>query len=301
MDACLIALHVAAQPIHIGKYLGMEKPSFWSPEKLVEDLRRLVELGVKCVGLLQDPRMARRRYWSELFSLLKKEDIDLERLTMDLFYPAGEEYVREIAGTRKLVTLNISPESGSYEVRRSHGRYYTNDELLKTVDLCHRYHISITVFFMIGLAKESFETIEETWKLWEELSRKDRKALDKGVFKDIEGYVPIAGPIMGHMFLLDPGSLAFDNPGRYGYRVFYNNVEEHVRALAMPSWHLRMNYETELLNRDALIDLIYKSSERAIYLREKYQFLDPYDVFVYRLQLNIDKAVREIVDEIMSL
>jgi len=282
-------------------YFGMERPSFRSPKKIVEDVQRLIDQGVRCIGLLQDPRMGGRKYWTELLSMLRKENLDVERLTMDLFRPADEEYIKALSNTGKLIALNISPESGAYEVRKAHGRDYTNDELLKTVKLCHKYHIPVTVFFMVGLARENFETIEETWRLWDKLCSLDRLALSEGVFKEVERYVPIAGPIMGHMVFLDPGSLAFDYPDKYGYRLLFKTVEDHIKGLSMPSWHQRFNYETKLLSKDLLVDLIYKSAEFVVDRREKYRLLDPHEIFIQRLQLNVDRAIKEEVDRIMKL
>ncbi|MEM2910083.1 MAG: radical SAM protein [Nitrososphaerota archaeon] len=283
------------------KYFGREKPAFRSPEKLIEDLQKLIEQDVRCVALLQDPRMAGKNYWEKLFTLLGKEDLDIERLTMDMFQPADEEYMQYIFRTRLPVTLNISPDTGSYEVRMLHGREYTNEQLIETVKLCHRYHIPITVFFMIGLSKEDFKTIEDTWRLWEKLSSLDREAISKGIFRHLEHFIPVAGPIMGHMIYLDPGSLGFDYPEKYGYKLLCRTIEDHLRILIMPCWHQRFNYETELLNKEALINLIYKSIEFAIQCRENYGLLNRYEIFLQRLQLNVDKLVKTEIDKIISI
>uniref|UniRef100_A0A7C4D118 Radical SAM protein n=1 Tax=Ignisphaera aggregans TaxID=334771 RepID=A0A7C4D118_9CREN len=282
------------------RYFGREKPAFRSPEKLVEDVEKLVEQDVRCIGLLQDPRMAGKSYWEKLFSLLREEDPDVERLAMDIFRPVDEEYVQCLSRTRLPITLNISPDSGSYEVRKHQGRDYTNEQLLETIKLCHKYHIPVTVFFMIGLAKEDFTTIEETWMLWEKLSSLDREAISKGIFRHLEPFIPIAGPIMGHMIQLDPGSLGFDYPEKYGYKILYRTLREHLKILAMPSWHQRFNYETELLNKEAIINLIYKSIEFAIQSREKYGLLNQHEIFLQRLQMNIDKFIKNEIDKIVN-
>jgi hypothetical protein len=281
-------------------YFGMDRPSFRSPQKIGEDIVRLAEQGVRSIGLLQDPRMGGRKYWTGLLSMLQKEKFDVERLTMDLFRPADEEYIKGICDTGKPVVLNISPESGSYEVRKVHGRDYTNDELLRTVELCHRYRTPITAFFLIGLAQENFETIEETWKLWDKLCSLDREALSGGSFQEIEKHVPIAGPIMGQMVFLDPGSLGFDYPEKHGYRLLFGTIEDHIRGLCMPGWHQRFNYETEQLRKDMLLDLIDRSIDFVIDRREKYHLFDPDEIFIQRFQQRVDRVVREEVDRIMS-
>ncbi|MEM2910090.1 MAG: radical SAM protein [Nitrososphaerota archaeon] len=282
-------------------YFGMERPSFRSPNKLVEDLQRLTAQGVKCIGILQDPRMGGRKYWTQLLSALRKEKFDVERLTMDLFYPADEEYVKELSRIGVTMALNISPESGSYEVRKKHGRNYTNEALLATVKKCHRYHMPITVYFLLPLAPDTKESVKETWRLWGALCELDREALDKGLLKDVEERVPVGGPIMGHMVFLDPGSLGYDYPEKYGYRVLFKNIKDCIQSLSMPHWVQRINYETDSLDRDAITGFIYESMEVVISQREKYRLFDPHEIYIQRLLLNVDKTIAGEVKHIMGL
>ncbi|MEM0080135.1 MAG: radical SAM protein [Nitrososphaerota archaeon] len=283
------------------KYFNMPRLFFMSPEKVVEELRLFVEKGVRNIGLLQDIRMAGRKYWEKLFSLLRKEDLDFDRLTMDLFTPANEEYIRAIASTGKIVTLNISPESGSEKVRSVHGRNYTNKALIEMIKKCHENRIPVTVFFMIGLAEESYETINETWALIDKLAQLDAEALSRGIFKDIEQHVPVAGPIIGHMILLDPGSLAYDKPGKYGYRVLFKGFRNYLEALLMPHWSQRINYETKYLSRNLIIELIYESIKQIINVRARYRLFSPQEIFTQLLELNVDKILSVEIEKISAL
>jgi hypothetical protein len=52
---------------------------------------------------------------------------------------------------------------------------------------------------------------------------------------------------------VDPGSRVFENPQKYGYRMFYRKLEEHRQALKRPSWKYMLNYETELMSRDEIV------------------------------------------------
>jgi hypothetical protein len=57
------------------------------------------------------------------------------------------------------------------------------------------------------------------------------------------------------MMFIDPGSLAFQDPSRYGYRLVTRTLAEHAEAFALPFFKHHLTYETATLSRDALFDL----------------------------------------------
>jgi hypothetical protein len=244
--------------------------------------------------------MGGEKYWKELMAALRREKPDIDGLSMDIFTPADEEFVREVATIGEQVILYVCADSGADDVRRAQGRCYSNEDLLRTVKLCHRYHIPVTVFFSVGLAGETQETIRETWELWDKLCSLDQAALIKGSFGGIECRLPIGGPIIGPI-ILEPGSLAFDFPERYGYKAIFGNLEEYIEVLSAPSWHQWINYETNLLNKDALIELIFESIEYSIHQREKYGLYDKFRATVERFQAKADMIAVAEVDRIMNL
>jgi len=128
----------------------------------------------------------------------------------------------------------------------------------------------------------------------------DQAALIKGSFGGIECRVPIGGPVIGPI-ILDPGSLAFDFPERYGYKVTFGNLEEYIEALSEPSWHQWINYETNLLNEDALIELIFESIWYSIHQREKYGVYDTSRADFERLKAKVDGVAVNEVNRIMNL
>jgi len=192
------------------------------------------------------------------------------------------------------VTLHICPDTGCDAVRKILGRHYSTEDLLNTVKLCHKYLIPVTSFFSVGLAGENRENINETWELWDKLSALEHIAQTKGHYWGIGTGVPLGGPITGPV-LLDPGSLAFDFPEKYGYKPLYRNLEEYIRGLSGPSWHQWINYETGLLKKEALIELILESTSFAIDQREAYGFQNRSQSEAERLRLEADIiAVNEI-------
>jgi B12-binding domain/radical SAM domain protein len=281
-------------------YLGMGKPAFRSPEKIITDMHKLNEQGIHIIGLYQDPRMGGKEYWKTLMAGLRKEKLDIELLTLDIFSPVDEEFVREVATIGKQVTLYICPDSGDYNIRRAQGRYYSNDDLLKTVKLCHKYHIPVTTFFSVGLPGETPETIKETMDLCERLYQMDRSSLLEGKFSKNGANVPIGGPIISYIFL-DPGSPAFDSPEEYRYKLKFQTLEEIIEGRTNPSWHQWLNYETDQLDNGAIIKFIYESFVFSIQQREKYGVYDRHKAAVERIRNEIDRFAVNEVEGILSL
>jgi B12-binding domain/radical SAM domain protein len=281
-------------------YLGMDRPSFRSPTKIAEDIQKLLGQGVRFIGLSQDPRMGGKKYSKELITELASEKLDVMRLALDLLSPADEDFVEGLSRTGMPTVLTISPESGTYHVRKSHGRNWSDEDCIKTAQLCHKYGVPITFFFMVGLAEETQETIRETWNMWEELCLIDQKARFEGRFGDLERYFPIGGPIIGQMILLDPGSLAFDFPAKYGYRLIFRNLEEYIRGLSAPSWHQWISYETKHLDRNALAKLFLESIENSIYEREKHGMYDKTQATMERFGVMAQRIVIDEVDRMPS-
>ncbi len=273
-------------------YLGRKRPAFRSPKKIAADLQKLARQGVKLVFLFQDPHMGGEEYWRELFTAIAAEKPDLVQLTTELFGPADEEYIKALAGTGVPMVINMSPESMVDEVRKAHGRNYTNREIFATADLCRKYNIPLNIFSMIALGKDTAETVKKNWEAWEQICRTNLKAEDRA---------PLFYSF-GPMVLLDPGSPAFDSPEKYGYRLLFKNLKDYISGMSLPSWHQWISYETNLLNKDYITRLIIDSIEYSINLREKYGLFDKEEAAAKRsYYVEENKKVIEMVDRVMSM
>jgi len=253
------------------KLFGRESLAFRSPQKLVEDIQRLKEHGVDGIFLFQDPRMGGRKYVENLVKTLRTERIDVEQLGIELFAPASKRFLEKLGEMGVPLMLNISPESASPGIRRVHGRDYSNEDLMKTIEFSRRYKMRIAVFFMIGLALETWETIAETWRFCEKLYQLDRSRRDREDHK-FSGSLWVK-PRIGPMLLLDPGSLAFDFPELYGYKLIFRNLEDYYRGLSDPSWHTWISYETQFLSKQDLVEITLQSLECLTFLEERYAFV----------------------------
>jgi B12-binding domain/radical SAM domain protein len=271
-------------------YLGRERPAFRSPEKIVEDIRKLSEQGVELVFLFQDPRMGGKEYWLRLLTTLQNEKIQLTQLTMELFGPANEEYIKELSKIEVPLVLTMSSESCVDSVRRAHGRNYTNKALFRTIELCKRYNIALGIFSMAALANDTPETIRETCEGWEQICLMNRN-----------GNAPV-DYAFGPMILLDPGSLAFDLPTSYGYRLIFKNLEDYIKGMSLPSWHQWISYETKWLNRDLITKLIIDSLEYSINLRERCGFYSRYEAATARFCfVEAGKETVAVVNDAMNI
>jgi len=271
-------------------YLGRGKPAFRSPEKITEDIRKLSEQGVQLVFLFQDPRMGGRKYWRSLLQILQKEKPKISQLTMELFGPAEEEYIRELAKIGVPIVLLISSESGVDHVRQAHGRKYTNEELLATIELCKKYKIKLGIFSMAALAEDTPETIRKTWESWEEICS-----------LNVNENAPV-DYAFGPMILLDPGSLAFDNPDKYGYSLLFKELEDYIKGMSLPSWHQWISYETRYLNRESITNLTIDTLEYSINLRERSGFYSKFEADTARFCfVDAGREAIDVVDDAMQI
>ncbi|MBN1906879.1 MAG: radical SAM protein [Deltaproteobacteria bacterium] len=282
------------------KYLGMKRPAFRSPSKIVHDIKTLNEYGISFIGLFQDARMAGKGYWQELFHLMIKEKPYIERLSLDILGPVDETFVKEARKVTGNLILHLCPDTGSDEVRRLLGRNYTNEDLLETIKLCHSYHIPVTNFFSVGLAGETEKHMKETWELWKQLDEMDHEAMKNGYFGGLGSSVPIGGQILGPI-VLDPGSRAFDNPKKYGYRLLYKNLEEYISWLSKPSWHQWLNYETLAAGKDEIVEMIHRSIEFTVDQRERYGIFTNGEAYYEKCMVEADRAIVKKIDEIMEI
>lgn len=60
---------------------------------------------------------------------------------------------------------------------------------------------------------------------------------------------------------MDPGSRAFENPEKWGYKFYARTLEEHRALLDSPSWKLTLSYETDLMTRDDIAETSYDAAK----------------------------------------
>jgi hypothetical protein len=249
------------------RLFGRDKPAPRSPFKIIEDLNRLAEQGIHHVFLFQDPRILGQKYCNQLLDTLARENTGIKHISIELFYPCDKDFLAKVKNSKTEVGLSISPESGVDSVRLAHGRDYTNDQLLRTLRYCKELSIPVGVFFMVALGNDTWDTIGQTMDLCEVICQMNFEYCQQNEMER-----EILGVSVGPMILLDPGSLAFDNPGRYGYKPIFNKFMDYFKGLSRPSWHQWISYETKHFDRMDIFEVIIRSLLYVIALKERYGF-----------------------------
>jgi B12-binding domain/radical SAM domain protein len=265
------------------------RPAYRSPEDLAQDIRNMARFSRGPAFVLGDIRQPGQEYADRFLKAIHGYP---GPVIVELFDAAGPDFVQQVAAALPNWTLEISLESHSEEVRAAFGRPYKNAAIEDTMRFALEAGVKrLDVFFMIGLPKQDYQSVLDTVDYCEYLMRD----LDPGPQRRL---IPFISPLAP---FLDPGSPVFERPERYGYRFFARTLEEHRQALLQPSWKYVLNYETEWMNRDQIVDSTYEAGLRLNRLKARYGLVEATQA--ERTEARILKARRLIaqVDDIMSV
>jgi len=240
------------------QFYNREKPVFRSPESVIRDVRNISRFSNGPIFILGDLRQPGDEYATEVLSLLQKNRVK-NQFILEIFFPAPRDFLEQMSLSCPNFCLEISPESHDPDIRKIIGRNYSSQALEQTLsdalDVgCGR----LDVFFMIGLPRQTPQSVMETIDYCGFLLEKFKG--DKRLSLFIAPLAPF----------LDPGSLGFEHPERYGYRILFRTLEEHRQALVSPSWRYSLNYETEWMTRQQIMDTAYEAILRLNQLKAKY-------------------------------
>ncbi|MBA7480107.1 hypothetical protein ES707_15553 [subsurface metagenome] len=235
-----------------------DKPVFRSPEMVIGDIKQIAHLSNGPIFILGDLCQAGEDYAYQVLRWLQKNKVK-NQFILELFSPASADLIHQMGLSCPNFCLEISPESHDPEVRMASGRHYSNQALEQTINNalnagCGR----MDVFFMIGLPKQTPQSVMDTIDYCGYLLEKFRG--DKRLSLFIAPLSPF----------LDPGSLGFEHPERYGYRIRFRSLDEHRQALISPSWKYSLNYETEWMTHQQIADTAYEAILRLTRLKAKY-------------------------------
>ncbi len=231
-------------------YNGRSEPIFRSPESLVKNIRELAEFSRGPIFIIGDLREGGKKYSSEVLAGISRENIKNE-IIFELFEPASEDFLRQIAKSVESWTLELSPESHSREVRSAQeaGSSYSNADMERCFSRALQLGCSrLDVFFMIGLPRQTPESVQETVDYCAHLFKK---------FDDrLSCFISPMGPF------LDPASRAFEAPEDLGYRKYATTLEDHREMLEKDSWKNILSYETKWMSREEIVDQTYIAAEK---------------------------------------
>ena len=239
-------------------------PVYRRPELVAGDVGLVARYIKAPIIILGDILQAGEEYAHALLRALKAEGVK-NNVAFEFFSPPAKALLEKIADAVPRFNVQISPESHDEEIRRAFGRAYANDALARIIAYalelgCRR----LDVFFMIGIPRQTPSSARETIRYCRELMARCRQHGHGG---RVHPYVAPLAPF------LDPGSKAFEEPDKYGYRLFATTLEEHRRALLAPSWKHTLNYETKWMSRDELVDVTYEAALELNHLKLEYGLL----------------------------
>lgn len=265
------------------------KPAYRDPVLLAKDIFNISDHLHAPVMIIGDIFQPGKEYGLALLDELRKRRLK-DPIAFEFFLPPARPLLERIAEAIPNFNIEISPESHDEEIRRAFGRPYDNRSLEKmvadAVDLgCQR----IDLFFMTGLPKQTYASVMDTVDYCRLLLKQ---------FRPYDRLIPFISPLAP---FLDPGSSVFKEPEKYGYRLFHRTVEEHRKALLSPSWKYILNYETEWMDRDAIVYSTYEAGKRLNRLKAEFGLVDRKTAA--SIEARIEKAVRMMreIDRIMAL
>jgi B12-binding domain/radical SAM domain protein len=238
------------------------KPAFRSPELLAKDIRNVAKFTGAPVMIIGDLLQAGQDYAERFLRDMKRYRIDNE-LAIEFFHPPPADFVQKVADSLINFNVEISPESHDPRVRKAFGKQYDNAALEASIDAFMRSSCRrLDLFFMVGLPYQDYQSVMDTVEYCGELLRK---------YGGTNKLLPMIAPLAP---FIDPGSRLFEEPELFGYRLFYRTLREHRQAMLMPTWKLRLNYETEWMTRDEIVRATYDGAMRLVELKAAHGAMD---------------------------
>jgi len=264
------------------------KPVFRSPKSVAQDVRQIGHFSNGPIFILGDLRQPGNDYAYEVLHLLQKERVK-NQLIFELFSPASEAFLHQMSLACPNFCLEISPESHDPEVRKATGKNYSSQALEQTLsDALGAGCGRLDMFFMIGLPRQTPQSVMDTVDYCDFLLQKFRG--DKRLSLFIAPLSPF----------LDPGSLGFEQPERYGYHILFRSLEEHRQALVAPSWKYTLNYETEWMTRQQIVDTTYEAILRLNHLKAKYGVISKQTAEIGEQRIKASLEMIHRIDDILS-
>ena len=230
------------------RLLCRNKPAFRSPERLVEDMTIIQSYLDTPIFVIGDPRQGGSDYVDRLTAAARREGVK-NHVAFEIFQPGNADFFSKLQHGFGEYSMEISPDSHDEIVRFAMGKGYDNASIDRTLTSafdngCVRFD----VFYMTGLPEQTPESAMDSARasahLWSLVGR------DKGLFIYNAPFAPF----------VDPGSRAFENPDKWGYRFFARTLDEHRALLENPSWKHVLSYETKWMTRDQIAEVSYDAA-----------------------------------------
>lgn len=232
-------------------HFGRRRVAWRDPKLLIRDIEHVQKHVWGPIFVLNDFLQAGEDYTREFITGLNgkvKNPIGFEFFGPP---PEGNDFYDMLDKNLKSWSVEISAESHDDAVRKAFGKgHYTMRELEDTIvdALSHPNCDRFDLYFMTGIPKQTAASVRETGEYVRHLY--ERVNYDPRLVVMTSPMAPF----------LDVGSIAFDNPEKYGYRLRARTLEEHRERMILPSWKHIMNYESTYMTADEMVDATYDAA-----------------------------------------
>lgn len=261
---------------------------FRSPKSVVRDVKQIERFSKGPIFILGDFDQSGESYAYDLINRLGEAGVK-NRIILELFNPVPGNLLRRMGEACPGFCLEMSPESHDPEIRKILGRNYSDADFERTIaDALAAGCSRMDIFFMTGLPRQTPQSVMDTVDYCGYLMEKFNG--DKRLFLFIAPISPF----------LDPGSIAFEHPEKFGYRVLFRSLEEHRQALLSPSWKYSLNYETDWMTRDQIAETAYESILRLNQLKLKHRVITQKMAEIGERRLVAGREMMLRIDDLMA-
>ena len=228
------------------RFFGRDRIAFRDPELLARDIRRITSFSRGPVFILGDIRQAGMSYARNFLRAIQGIE---SKVFFEFFWEVDRNFMDEIAGAVRRFVVQISPESHDPAVLKLSNKLFTAESIESSARNilatgCQR----LDLFFMVGMPGQTVSSVLAS------IDYCGRIMKNTGGDPRLKCFISPLAPF------LDPGSLAYEYPERFGYRRFFKTLDEHREALTAPSWKHVLSYETRWMNRDDIVDSTYQAA-----------------------------------------
>jgi len=267
-------------------YCKREKPAFRPPQLLARDIYTISRYINGPIFVVGDLRQSGDEVAYEILERLQRYKIR-NPVVLELFKPADKKFFEAVARSMDHFNFEFSPESHLETVRRFSGKLYSNAEIEETIGAalesgCKKFDL----FFMIGLPHQTPENALASVDYCRHLLQRFGNRLN-----------PFISPLAP---FIDPGSLAYEQSEKFGYKIFYRTLEEFRQALLQPSWKYTLGYETEWMNREEIVATTYESALRLNRVKKECGLIDPERAGKIEERIHAAMKMMAQIDEILK-
>ncbi len=194
---------------------GRRKLVVRAPENLLDDLKRVAELGLDQAALSHDLALPGRDYWERVLSGMRQKKMHLG-LWHQQFQLPSRDFLDALGKSVRVENslLELSPISGNERVRRLNGKFFSNEQFLRALRECRARKLPLFVYFSLNLPGEDAVSFRETIAL----ARKVHEIYPPRLLR------------MANMFhTIDPGSAIARRPEHFGLRYRWDKFLDYYR------------------------------------------------------------------------